>query len=212
MNSNVETLETKHRAAKRHSGQILGATALAAVIAVTGQSLVSAAPAQAAPEYGCTGFDYHCDQSGYAEHAETSFWNMAPGHNCTNYVAYRLIQDGMPQQTDWLHNGGDWADDARAHTVPVDDVPAVGAVAQWTSGAGGVSAAGHVAYVEQVGDGWIIVAEDNYSAGPMSTRKIQVGDPEWPSNFIHFPRPRSVTATTIYTEAWIRQTLPAVFK
>ena len=166
----------------------------------------------------CSGRDYHCDHSGYGQHAGTSFWLMATGHNCTNYVAWRLIQDGVDPKIDYLHNGGDWADDARGHHIPVDHTPVPGAVAQWTSGAGGVSWAGHVAYVEAVGDGWIQIAEDNYSSGPMSIRVIHSTDPQWPSNFVHFPRPAPPAATAspntsvLDQDALLRAILPRVWE
>lgn len=145
-----------------------------------------ALPAQATVTTPCTGSGYKCDTSGYGKVANKSYWTMASGHNCTNYVAYRLIQDGMPKNITWLHNGGDWAREAKKHHIPVDKTPTVGSVAQWNSGAGGMSSSGHVAYVIAVTPDSITVAEDNYSAGPMDVRVITKGDPAWPSHFIHF--------------------------
>lgn len=175
--------------ADRHPNRLKrgGSVLLAAVIAA-GLPAAVASPAEATAVTKCSSRDWRCDQSGYAEHAHRSFWLMYSGHNCTNYVAYRLIRDGASPKIGYLHNGGDWASDARRHHIPVNDQPVVGAVAQWNPGAGGMSSSGHVAYVEKVGDGWILIAEDNYSSGPMNLRQIHVGDPEWPSNFIHFPR------------------------
>ena len=145
-----------------------------------------AQPASATVTTTCTGSGYKCDTTGYGKAANKSYWTMAPGHNCTNYVAYRLIQDGMPPNITWLHNGGDWAREARKHHIPVDKTPTVGSVAQWNSGAGGVSSSGHVAYVTAVSADSITVAEDNYPAGPNQIRVITRTDPGWPSNFIHF--------------------------
>lgn len=164
------------------------AVLLAATLGLTAHT-AAAAPAQAAAIMRCSGNDWKCDNSGYAANAHRSFWMMYAGHNCTNYVAYRLIRDGVDPNIDYMHNGGDWAEDARQHGIPVNGTPIPGAAAQWNPGAGGVSRSGHVAYVETVGDGWIDVAEDNYSSGPMSIRRIHTGDAEWPSNFVHFPRP-----------------------
>jgi len=149
-------------------------------------ALGTAAPAQAKVTTDCTGYGFKCDDTGYGKAAYQSYWTMAPGHNCTNYVAYRLIQDGMPKKITWLHNGGDWAREAKRHGVPVDKVPAVGSVAQWNHGAGGMSSSGHVAYVLAVTPNSITIAEDNYSAGPMAVRTITTRDPGYPSNFIHF--------------------------
>lgn len=162
--------------------------ALAAALLGTSSWLIAAGPAQAAPKDDilCTGSDYHCDDTGYGKAANKSYWTMAAGHNCTNYVAWRLIQAGLPRNIDWLHNGADWAHDAKKHGIPVDDTPEVGAVAQWLSGAGGLSWAGHVAYVQAVDADSITIIEDNYSSGPLQIRKIHRGDPGWPSNFIHF--------------------------
>jgi len=171
----------------KRAGSLLLAGALAGAVAA-GLPAAMAAPANAKAVTKCSSRDWRCDKSGYSEHSHRSFWQMYAGHNCTNYVAFRLIRDGAAPKIGYLHNGGDWATDARRHGIPVNDQPAVGAAAQWDSGAGGVSYSGHVAYVETVGDGWIVVAEDNYSSGPMNVRQIHVGDPEWPSNFIHFPR------------------------
>lgn len=208
-------LSEKH--GEKH-GKRLGAV-LAAVAASAALSLTTAPAAQAAPEMKCTGRDYRCDHSDYAAHSGTSYWLMATGHNCTNYVAWRLIREGVDPKIDYLHNGGDWADDARGHQIPVDHAPVPGAVAQWTSGAGGVSWAGHVAYVEAVGDGWIEIAEDNYSSGPMSIRVIHTTDREWPSNFIHFPRPtpppapdQAANPSVLNHEALLRALLPRVWE
>lgn len=115
-----------------------------------------------------------------------SYWTMAPGNNCTNYVAWRLIQDGMSPGVTWLHNGGDWAAEARAHRFPVNHTPTAGSVAQWSAGAPSVGSAGHVAYVEAVYPNAILVTEDNYSSGPRRVRVISKSSPEWPTTFIHF--------------------------
>lgn len=202
---------------RRRTRRTFAALAAAGAAATLTLGIAPAAQAaQAAPELLCSGRDYRCDTSGYEKHAGTSFWLMATGHNCTNYVAWRLIQEGVDPKIDYLHNGGDWADDAKAHNIPVNQTPVVGAVAQWTSGAGGLSWAGHVAYVQEVGDGFIVIAEDNYSSGPMSIRKIRVGDPGWPSNFVHFPRPTpapgAAAATALSNEALLRALLPRVWE
>ncbi len=165
--------------------------AIAGAIAVP---IVAAAPAEAKDRVVCTGFDFHCDKTGYGAVAEHSFWTMAGGHNCTNYVAYRLIRDGMPRRLQDMHNGTDWAHDARAHHYLVDKVPTAGSVAQWMSGSPNVSWAGHVAYVEAVGPDSITVTEDNYSSGPLRVRIITRNDPAWPSHFIHFGTPTGSAA------------------
>lgn len=170
---------------RRKQRRALSGIAVVGLLGVGGV-IGTALPSQAAVTTICTGAGFKCDTTGYGKVAKKSYWTMASGHNCTNYVAYRLIQAGMPKNITWLHNGGDWAREARKHHVPVDQVPTVGSVAQWNNGAGGLSSSGHVAFVIEVTPTSITVAEDNYSAGPMDIRAITKGDPGWPSNFIHF--------------------------
>lgn len=184
MNSSRTTPANKSAIRRALSG------AAVVTMVAAGATVLPTAGAQAKVTTECTGYNFKCDDSGYNKVAHKSLWRMAPGHNCTNYVAHRLIQAGMPKKIAWLHNGGDWARDARKHGVPVNDTPAVGSVAQWNSGAGGLSSAGHVAYVIAVTESSITIAEDNYPAGPMAVRTITNNDFGWPSNFIHFtPQP-----------------------
>ncbi len=167
---------------------------LAAVVGAVVLPVAAAAPAQAAERVECTRFDYKCDKTGYGSVANKSFWTMTPGHNCTNYVAYRLIRDGAPRNLANMYNATDWARDARKHGYPVDGIPAVGSVAQWMRGSPNISYAGHVAYVEAVGPNSITVTEDNYPSGPLQVRVITRNDPAWPSNFINFRTPVSTVA------------------
>lgn len=166
--------------------QFRGQLAVAAgVSAVCLGLLTLASPAQAqvtAGQFSKPGQDL----AAYSKAADHSYWTMAPGNNCTNYVAWRLIQNGMSPKITWLHNGGDWAGEARSHHIPVDHVASVGAVAQWAPGAPSAGSSGHVAYVEVVDAKSITVSEDNYPNGPRRLRVIQKGSPEWPTNFIHF--------------------------
>ena len=109
-------------------------------------------------------------------------------HNCTLYVSYRLMQNGV-QDPGWYDNANNWANQANSRHVPVDQVPAVGAIAQWNSGIG------HVAYVEGSDASGITLAMDDWSS-PSITPKwptgytarvhIATGSPAWPDNFIHF--------------------------
>ena len=155
----------------------------------------------------CTGSGYKCDTSGYGKVANKSTGRWLQATTARTTFAYRLIQDGMPKNITWLHNGGDWAREAKKHHIPVDKTPTVGSVAQWNSGAGGMSSSGHVAYVIAVTPDSITVAEDNYSAGPMDVRVITKGDPAWPSHFIHF----SAAAMTGKGARWPRaQRLAAI--
>lgn len=119
---------------------------------------------------------------------EMSYWGMSPGHNCTNYVAWRLIENGIERPRTHPGDAADWATRALADGYLVDGVPAVGAIAQWNSLAGGNGVDGHVAYVEQVNaDGTILVSEDYWHGGdqlgPLTYRTVPVSSV---SNFIHY--------------------------
>ncbi len=168
------------------------------VVALAATTVVGATGAHASqlpPEkILCSNYDFSCDDSGYSAVAYQSHYTMAPGHNCTNYVSYRLKQDGFRSHVTWLRNAGFWADNARSKGIPVDKVPVVGAVAHWYPGSGGMSSAGHVAYVTAVSARAIIIIEDNYSSGPLQIRRIPRGSDRYPDTFIHFTGPRSLEA------------------
>jgi surface antigen len=89
-------------------------------------------------------------------------WGFAL-RNCTSFVAWRLREtNGMTDFVNHMGGGswGDawkWDDNARDLGYLVDDVPAVGAVAQTDGGR-----IGHVAWVSAVGDGSVTVEEYNY--------------------------------------------------
>ncbi len=181
-NSNTQPVSSKRERIARRTG----AGALAAVLGATVSPVLAATPAEAKEKVSCTGSDFRCDKNGYREVAQRSFWTMAPGHNCTNYMAFRLIKAGMSTKVQWLHDAGDWAREARSHDYAVNDVPEVGAVAQWTGGQPNISTAGHVAMVEAVTETSMTITEDNYPSGPLRVRVISKGDKAWPSHFIHF--------------------------
>jgi surface antigen len=100
-------------------------------------------------------------------------WGFAL-RNCTSFVAWRLrMTNGLADFEN--HFGGvhwgnaeHWDDAASELGYLVDDVPAVGAVAQ--TGAGRV---GHVAWVSAVGDGTVTIEEYNYGvAGGYDVRTV----------------------------------------
>lgn len=153
--------------------------------------LTAAPPAQAASTTICTGV-LPCQlagrgDGGYSVLSLISYWNQTPGHNCTNYMAYRLSHNGrLVARPPGTASAYTWGDAARKVGVPVNDTPLVGAVAWWAASAGGASASGHVAYVEQVlADGSIVISEDNLS-GDFRWRHVTRGT-GWPSGFIHYP-------------------------
>lgn len=146
---------------------------------------------------GTNGYTTH----GYQSHSSTSYWNMDTGDECTNYAAYvESAVYKVPKPTYNLGNANTWAKNAHAHGVKVDHTPSVGAVAQWngpTSGhpEKGISSAGHVAVVEQVGpnNSYIVISQQDISSDTngYDWQIIYAGVPStqyepWPDNFIHF--------------------------
>jgi len=155
-------------------------------------SLISAPQsASASSTISCSGF-VACSKAnlgnfGFSDVYTQSFWGATPGHNCTNYVAYRLSSHGrlvdLPRK---LGNASDWGINADADGIPVVSKPAVGDIAWW-SYLKGNSTKSHVAYVERVNsDGSIFVSEDNLG-GDFDWRTVRSGA-SWPSGFIRFPQ------------------------
>ena len=105
--------------------------AVAAVLAV-----VPPAPARAGYvgdglQVVCSRADFGCVQ-GTGYHGQ-SVWGAnygVTGHNCTSYVSYLLAKQGVAEPWHVMGNANTWDDHAKGK-VPVDDIPAVGAVAQW---------------------------------------------------------------------------------
>jgi surface antigen len=104
-------------------------------------------------------------------------WGFAL-RNCTSFVAWRLREaNGLADFSNHMNGGayGDarnWDDNAKALGYLVDDVPAVGAVAQTDDGR-----VGHVAWVAAVGDGTVTVEEYNYAvAGGYDVRTVPASD------------------------------------
>ncbi len=148
-----------------------------------------ASPASATSAYLCTGYK-PCAQAGlthygYGTANDRMYWQMYAGHNCTNYVAYRLIQAGMSTARPWSGTGMayNWG---HAMADITDKVPAVGAVAWFDRGVSGAGSSGHVAIVEKVvSDTEIIISEDSWS-GDFHWRRIVKDGTSWPTGFIHF--------------------------
>jgi hypothetical protein len=101
---------------------------------------------------------------------------MYAGHNCTNYVAYRMVSRGMSATRPWSGSG-----DARNWGVvfasKTNQTPMVGSVAWWSSN--------HVAYVEQIIDANTIVVSEDHYGGEFDWRKIVRSGGGWPTGFIH---------------------------
>jgi surface antigen len=157
------------------------------VVLLTGTLLASEAAATGT--WLCTGYS-GCATAGYSDAgysaaSSTSYWGMDPGHNCTNYAAYRLIKNRV--DASYLRGQGNayqWGGVAQGHGVAVDGTPRAGDIAWWDTNSGGSGQDGHVAYVEHVGNGYIIVSEDNYG-GDFHWVKLTPGG-YYPTGFIHF--------------------------
>ena len=108
-------------------------------------------------------------------------WGFAL-RNCTSFVAWRLrttngLYDFTNTSRGWLWgNANHWDETARVLGYRVDDIPAVGAVAQSDRGA-----VGHVAWVKEVhGDGTITIEEYNsVVAGGYSIQRVPASEFEY---------------------------------
>lgn len=158
----------------------------------------------------CTGYDACAtagySNAGYKDHSSTSYWSQSTGHNCTNYVAYRLVTNGLPntRPAQLSGNAYNWG---TAFASQTDDAPAVGSVAWWGQA---FSSTGHIAYVEKVVSAdQILVSEDNWG-GDFRWRSVSRSGGLWPAGFIHlkdmgpkvaappsYPTYRSVAPTRI---------------
>ncbi|MCW2831673.1 MAG: hypothetical protein JWP31_2365, partial [Aeromicrobium sp.] len=98
---------------------------MATSILVAAAALVALpAPAHAGSQVLCTGFASCASRStasaAYAKVYGQSFWNMTAGHNCTNYVAYRLTHHGRLVARPYGTNSArTWGGVARAAGIPV---------------------------------------------------------------------------------------------
>jgi hypothetical protein len=140
----------------------------------------------------CTGKSFDetmkCDP-GWAVNMMFMHWRMYRGHNCTNYVAWRLTRDGVQEPNYLLGNARSWADRAKRHGVPVNSTPQVGAVGTW-------SGRNHVVYVEQVGPGWLLMTEDSWSSKRYRRYIARAGERNYPTKFIHFVGKNAIRGAT----------------
>jgi surface antigen len=164
-------------------------TAVAVAVAL---AAVPLAAARAAAAGGGQGVDVLCSRADFGCVAGTGYHGQSvwganygkAGHNCTSYVSFRLAQAGVAEPWHTMGNAGQW-DDRGAGKVPVDRVPAVGAVAQWEGGTRySRGSSGHVAFVESITPTSIEITEDQHGGG---TRRLVIhqGSPYWPSHFVH---------------------------
>ena len=141
---------------------------------------------------GCQAAGY--GNFGYRQASATMFWRMYAGHNCTNYVAYRLIQSGMPDVRPWEGSGNasNWG---VAMASITDQTPTVGSVAWYKPHVTPAGSNGHVAIVEQVISETEIIVSEDYWGGDFHWRRVTKTGGGWPSGFIHF-NDRVVAPTT----------------
>ena len=190
---------TRHGPGRRLSAR--GCSFLAALLVALASAAGLAGPARSAETVVlCTGYD-PCAAAGYPnygykEAASTSWWRQSTGHNCTNYVAYRLVRNGMSatKPASLTGNASNWGPSFPAQT---NTSPAVGSIAWWDTS---YSSTGHVAYVEKVvSASEIIVSEDNWG-GDFRWRRITLSGGRWPKGFIHLKDQGPTVATD--TRAW----------
>jgi len=129
-----------------------------------------------------------CDP-GWAVNMMFMHWRMYRGHNCTNYVAWRLTRDGVEEPDYLLGNARSWADRAERHGVPVNSTPQVGAVGTW-------SGRNHVVYIEQVGPSWLLITEDSWSSKRYRRYIAYKGERNYPTKFIHFAGKNAIRGAT----------------
>ncbi len=170
------------------------------------------APAEASVTRLCTGYTACAragmSSAGYASANRSMYWRMYAGHNCTNYVAYRVIHSGLSSSRPWTGSGNatNWG---RAMSRITNSTPAVGAVAWWKAGVKPAGSVGHVAYVERVvSANEIIVSQDSWG-GDFSWVRVTRMNGGWPSGFIHFNdvRLQNTVAPTITGTAKVGSTL-----
>jgi surface antigen len=164
------------------------APVLAAAVLGLGASLLSPAPpATGGTDTLCTSYRGCAAQgkgsAGYAQANDRMYWQMYSGHNCTNYVAYRMVRRGMANRRPWSGPGNAtyWGSELRHRT---DQRPMTGSVAWWKAGTPRGGSVGHVAYIERVvSRSEIVVSQDSWG-GDFSWARITKGS-GWPNGFIH---------------------------
>lgn len=184
------------------------------VVAVLLGMCWTAAPARADYTALCTGYapcrEAGFPVAGYKGASGTSYWRMYTGHNCTNYVAYRMVQAGLPNERPWS-GGGNAENWGKAMSSLTDKTPLVGSVAWWGANVRPVGSSGHVAYVERVvSSSEIWISEDSWG-GDFHWSKVTKSGSGWPSGFIHFRDValRNTSAPAISGSARVGQTLTA---
>lgn len=123
--------------------------------------------------------------AGYASNNHKMYWSMYSGHNCTNYIAYRMVRKGMPNRRPWKSYGSgnaeNWGNYLRSRT---NMTPRVGSIAWYRAYSSRGGSAGHVAYVEKVlSPSKVVISQDSWGS-TFSWEVISKGN-GWPDGFIH---------------------------
>ena len=99
------TREASRAGTRSPAGRLVGLLVSLAVSLV----VLPAVPAHGYSTYLCTGYvscqDKGYSHAGYRTAGQQMWWRMYAGHNCTNYVAYRLVQNGMSPERPWSGSG-----------------------------------------------------------------------------------------------------------
>jgi surface antigen len=152
---------------------------LAAILVMSAISLIGLTATSASAETTlCSSPNYGYDCVAFSGYHGQSTWGYpldSRGHNCTNYAAYRLAQNGAANPGN-LGDAYNWDNSAAAKGFPVNGTPVVGSIAQWERN--------HVAYVEAVTASYIETTDDSWGG---TTRRMRYdrGAPGWPDHFIH---------------------------
>lgn len=169
----------------------INALLIAFVMAAAVLTFVSTPANAASVSLLCKGFK-SCASKGYGNAGfskvyKKQHWSMTPGHNCTNYVAYRLNSNGrVTTHKSGFNSAWTWNAAAKAHGITRTNKPRVGDVAWWAKNSAATKS-GHVAYVEKVySDGTVRVSEDNYR-GDFGWKTFRPGR-YYPGTFIRFPK------------------------
>jgi surface antigen len=151
-----------------------------ALVAALATVFVGAPRAEASSTLLCQKFA-PCARAGYSSYGYNAnyrkmWWRMYAGHNCTNYVAYRMVSRGLSATRPWSGSGDarNWGVVFRGQT---NQTPMVGSVAWWSTN--------HVAYVEQIIDANTIVISEDHYGGQFDWRRIVRAGGGWPTGFIH---------------------------
>lgn len=148
------------------------ALGIATLLIVVGL-LVPVSPAQAATS--CTNYDCTYGPQWMAA-KDVSYWGQTAGHNCTNYVAWRLSSANIPKFTG-SGSAHAWGSFAESADFDISDTPVVRSIAWWDSYRGTMGSDGHVAIVEAVSGGTITVSEDGYYSQQFRWRTYGASEP-----------------------------------